>query len=200
MVYTRNMQEAPQQPAPVSPESGSSQSSDYKDYFADVPKPQAESLILEWQAPSRPFKQRKRQYFSTVITIVLLLSLILFFAGQILPIAVVVAVAFLAYVMATIPPHTITHQITTYGIRTDTELYYWEELGRFWFEKKHNDTVLFIECARFPNRLSLLVGTADQTDLREILSEVLLEEKPPLTQVEKIAEWLQKKVPIDIES
>lgn len=172
----------------------------YAEYLAQMQKPQPEEIIYTWDAPSRPFKQRNRQYFTTIITIVLLLSLILFFAGQILPIAVVIAVAFLAYVMATIPPQTIQNQVTTYGMRTDSELYYWDELGRFWFEEKYGEKIVMLEVDRFPHRLTLLVGNSTQEELTELLSEVLLQERPPLNQTEKIAQWLQKKIPIDLDS
>ena len=109
---------------------------EYADYIQDIAKPRSEDMVLEWKAPSRPFKKRNRQYHTTVITIALLLSLILFFAGQILTIAVVFAVAFLVYVMSTIPPHAVKNKLTTYGIRIEDNLYYWEELGRFWFDEK----------------------------------------------------------------
>lgn len=171
-----------------------------QEYFPYMQKPVQEELIHEWQAPSRPFKKRKRQYFTTIATIVLLLSLILFFAGQILPVAVVIAVAFLTYVMATIPPHTIKNSITTFGVRNEDDIYYWEELGRFWFDKKHNDNILYIEVGRFPFRLMILLGKEKKEDITEILSEVLIKEKPPLTETERLSAWLQKKVPLDIDS
>lgn len=182
------------------PPEGSEAQQQQRQYFPDIVKPQPEELVYEWQAPSRPFKKHNRQYFTTILTIVLLLSLILFFAGQFLPIAVVVAVAFLAYILATIPPYTIVNRITNYGVRSEDDLYYWEELGRFWFEKKHDSEILYIEVARFPNRLSLLIGSGSKEEIREILSEVLLEEKPPLNEIEKASQWLQKKIPLDIDS
>lgn len=169
-------------------------------YFPDFEKPPQEELVFQWQAPSRPFKKRKRQYFTTITTIVLLLCLILFFAGQILPVAVVVAVAFMNYIMATIPPHTITNSITTFGVHNENDFYYWEELGRFWFDKKFDDDVLFIEVDRFPFRLSLLLGNESKEELDEILSEVLTNERPPLTETEKLSKWLQEKVPLDLDS
>lgn len=170
------------------------------EYFPDFQKPVQEELVFQWQAPSRAFKKRKRQYFTTIATIVLLLCLILFFAGQILPVAVVIAVAFLTYIMATIPPQTVTNSITTFGIRNEENLYYWEELGRFWFNKKYDDTILYVEVDRFPFRLSLLLGKESKEELAEILSEVLIQEKPPLTETEKLAAWLQEKIPLDIDS
>ena len=171
-----------------------------QEYFPGYERPVQEELVFQWQAPSRPFKKRKKQYFTTITTIVLLLCLILFFAGQILPVAVVIAVAFLSYIMATIPPHTITNSITTFGIHNEKDVYYWDELGRFWFDKKHNDNILYIEVSRFPFRLMLLLGKEKQEELTKILSEVLINEKPAPTETERLAAWLQKKVPLDIDS
>lgn len=173
---------------------------DYPELFPGVAKPIPEQTIYEWQAPSRPFKQHNRQYYTTVGTIVLLISLILFFAGQWLPIAVVIAVAFLSYVMSSISPHTVTIKITNYGVRLEQELYYWEELGWFWFKEKHEQEVLYVETSRFPNRLALMVGKGDKEMLRALFSEVLLEQEPPPTYFEKAAAWLQEKFPLDIES
>lgn len=169
-------------------------------YFPDYQRPVQEELVYQWQAPSRPFKKHKRQYFTTIATIVLLLCLILFFAGQFLPIAVVIAVAFLSYIMATIPPQTITNSITTFGIRNEEDLYYWDEMGRFWFDKKHDEDVLYVEVDRFPFRLSLLIGQEPKETLTEILSEILINQRPPLTETERFAQWLQKKIPLDIDS
>lgn len=162
-------------------------------------KPPAEEVVYVWQAPSRPFKQRKRRYFTTVITIALLISLILFFAGQFLPIAVVVAVAFLSYVMATIPPHVVTHQLTTFGIRLEDELYYWEEMGWFWFTSKYGQRMLNIEIGRFPNRLVLMLGDTSEDDLRYMLEAVLVEQTPPPTYYERAAAWISEKIPLDVE-
>ena len=167
--------------------------------FPGVVKPIPERTIFEWKSPSRPFKKRRRQYYTTLGTIVLLLSLILFFAGQVLPVAVVLSVAFLAYIMSTIPPHDIKQKITTYGIRQDDQVFYWQELGRFWFEDKLDQTMMLVEVYRFPNRLSLMLGQASKKDLTAIMSEILLLEKPELTTYDKAAKWLQEKVPLDID-
>ncbi len=168
-------------------------------YFPGYMKPQPEELVFGWVAPDRPFKQRKKQFFMTASTIAALICLILFFAGQVLPMAVVIAVLFVIYMLYTFPPHQITNQITTYGIRNENNLYYWEELGRFWFEQKLGNEIVLIEVSRFPNRLTLVLGEADRATIEAILSEVLLQEKPPLSPVEKAALWLQDKVPLDLD-
>lgn len=162
-------------------------------------KPLPEEDILTWTAPSRPFKKRSKKYFSTVATIGLLISLILGFAGQLAAIAVVVAVAFLAYILSVVPPQDINYKITTWGVRVENNLYYWEELGRFWFTDKYNEALLNIESARFPNRVTMLIGDQDPEVIKVILSEVLLNQKPEPTLYDKAASWLQEKIPLEIE-
>ncbi len=166
----------------------------------DYQKPQPEEELLEWRAPSRVFKKHNRQFYTTVGMIVLLVGLILFFAGQTLPVAVMIAVVFFVYIQHSIPPSLITYKLTTYGIRIEGELYYWEEMGRFWFTKQYGQDLLHIEIARFPFRLPILTADISKDDMSAVLSEILLNEVPPPTTYEKIANWLHEKVPIDIES
>jgi hypothetical protein len=126
--------------------------------------------------------------------------MILFFAGQFLPIAVVIAVAFLAYVLSAVPPETILNRVTTYGIRTDDALYYWEELGRFWFTTRYNQRLVHIETSRFPNQITLVLNEQDEAELADVLGVVLLNEQPALTSFDKAAQWMQEKIPLDTEA
>lgn len=160
-----------------------------------VPLP--EEIIFEWQAPSRPFKKRDRQYYTTIVMIVFLISLILFFAGQFLPIAVVIAIGFLSYVLASVPPDMVTNKITTYGIRMENDLHYWEELTRFWFEQKYGYQTLHMETTRFPGRIVMLLGNEKKEIFSQILSEVLPEQIPEPTMLDKASDWLQKTFPLE---
>ncbi|MFH2118497.1 MAG: hypothetical protein ABII10_02055 [Candidatus Paceibacterota bacterium] len=160
-------------------------------------KPVPELIVFQWTAPSRPFKKRQRQFFVTVTVIALLVSLILFFSGQFLPIAVVASVLFLMYVLQVVPPQNIEHQLTTFGIKLEDNLYYWQEMGRFWFDKKFDQLLLNIETLRFPGRITMVLPEEHQKEVREILAEVLLEQKPELTTFEKISQWFQEKIPLE---
>lgn len=179
------------------PSKPATQNQDKQPLFPNYVKPPQEEVILEWDALSRPFKQRSRQFFSTLVIIVILVSLILFFAGQFIPIAVIVALAFLAYILSVIPPTFVRHQITTFGLRVEDNLYYWEELGRFWFTEKYGQPILHIEVDRFPGRLTLLLGQQKVEDMREIFSEILLEQQPEATFFDKAAAWLENKIPLE---
>lgn len=167
--------------------------------FAGGAKPQTEQTLLTWSAASRPFKRRNKQFYTTIGIIVFLVSIILFFAGQFLPIAVVISVAFLAYVLSSVPPHEATYRITTFGVRIEDQLYYWEELGRFWFDERYQQKMVHIEVARFPGRLTLMLGQLTETDVEELLKEVLIKQKPADTFFDTSAKWLQEKIPLDNE-
>lgn len=189
-------QEDPQQDQPQEYEPEQPQ----QPLFPGVNRPQSEEILFEWQSASRPFKQRNRQYFTTVGLIAALVAVILAFAGQLLVVAVIAAVIFVVYVLNSTPPGLVTHKITTYGIRIEDTLYYWEEMGRFWFSEKYGEDLLHIETSRFPNRLVLLLGNLSKEDMTIVLSEVLLNQEPPPTAYEKAAKWIQEKLPIDLES
>lgn len=163
-------------------------------------KPIPEETLAEWDAPARPFKKRNRQFFSTIIVIAILISLILFFAGQVLPVAVVISMVFLVYVTAVIPPQNVHYKLTNYGIYIEKEAFSWFSMGRFWFDDRAGVRVLEIELYKFPGRLTFVLvngQTPREEDLELALSEILIKEKPELTTYEKIAAWLKDKVPLE---
>jgi hypothetical protein len=159
-----------------------------------------EEVVLEWTAPNRPFKKRDRQFYVTVIAIVFLVSLILFFAGQLLFIAVIIAGTFLLYVLSSIPPENVHTQITTFGVRTDNELYSWDQLGRFWFDQKFGQNLLHVEIDHFPHRLSFVLSDVPQEEIASLLSEVLIQQTPEPTFIDKATEWIQRTFPLESSS
>lgn len=163
-------------------------------------RPIPEETLVEWDAPARPFKKRHRQFFSTIVVIAILVSLILFFAGQVLSVAVVISVVFLVYVTAVVPPQKLHYKLTNYGIYVEKEAFSWLGMGRFWFDKKSDQRVLEIELYGFPGRLTFVLiegQTPREEDLEKVLSEVLIKEKPPLSNYEKVANWLKEKIPLE---
>lgn len=161
-------------------------------------RPDPRQPVLEWTAPSRPHKKRHKQYYMTIAAILGLVTIILVFAGQFIPIVVLLAGGFLVYVMEMVPPAQVRHGLTGYGLLVEGTLYYWEELGRFWFTQRHGQTLLHVETARFPNRLTILLGNdMTQEEMTELLSVVLINEQPPLSPLEKAGAWLEKTLPLD---
>jgi hypothetical protein len=160
--------------------------------------PEETKVLLSWEAPARPFKKRNKEYYTTIGAIVILLAVILLFLKEWLLIAVMAALAFLAYVMASIEPGQVKHQILNRGIKVGKDLYPWGSLTRFWFTKKWGVEVLNVELRfGFPGRLMLLLKEVEKKRIEEILGKYLLQDKPEDTWLDKAAKWLQKQVPLE---
>jgi hypothetical protein len=165
-----------------------------------VQQPVPESEIYTWKAPSRVFKRRSREFYSTVGALVLLLSVILFFAKEFLLIGVILAMGFVSYVLASVPPETIEHTFTNKGIRTDNKLFPWGELGRYWWGEKWKQEYVTIEApGKVPGILILVLGEGGKNTIDETIKKYLINEKPPATWFDNAAKWLQEKVPLESE-
>lgn len=163
-----------------------------------VNDPEPEKDLYEWEAPSRLFKRRNREFYSTVAAIVLLVSIILMFAKEFLLIAVILALGFVVYALSAVEPEKVKHVLTNRGIRTAGKLYRWEMLGRYWWEDKWGQHHIHIEQpGQFPGKLVLLQGSGLKDRIEGVLNRYLIKEKPDPSIVDKAAKWLQEKVPLE---
>lgn len=157
-----------------------------------------QKTLFTWSAPARPFKRKNREYYTTVGAIVILLSIILMFAREFLLIGVVLAMAFVAYVLSTVEPEPTEHEISTRGVRTGGKFFRWSMLGRFWFKEKYGQQMLLIETfLPFPRQLIMLLGDTKQEDMVKLLKRYLLHETPEKTFLDKASEWMGDKIPLE---
>ena len=160
--------------------------------------------LLSWEAPSRPFRKRERSYYTTSAIIVILLILILLLAREFLLIAVLLALTFVAYVLAFVPPHNIRYKVSTQGITIGEDFYFWHFLDSFWFKKKDGFDVLHIQTRfRFPAQLMLVLGPStssgqDEERVKKVVARFLpFVEVPYKSWMEKWSEGLQKNFPLE---
>jgi len=155
-------------------------------------------VFLSWESPSRVFKRRSREFWSTLLSIAFLIGVILLFIGEWFLILVIVAAIFAYYILSTVPPERVKHQITNYGIRTAGRAYVWEELSRFWFSERFGQKILYLETlASLPGRLEILLAGQDRKKVEEILSKYLPKEKAEPSFLEKASSWLSEKIPLE---
>lgn len=155
--------------------------------------------LLIWRAAERPFKKRNKEYFSTIAAIVFLLAVILFFLKEWLLIGVIVSLMFVSYTLATVSPEKITYKINTRGILIADKLYKWQQLVSFWFSKKWDSHILNFETTNiFPKRLQLILENNNEAEISKIIEKYLTKEKPKEKAFDKIADWLEKKVPLEV--
>lgn len=163
-----------------------------------VAQPEPEKELYTWEAPSRLYKKRNREFYSTVAALVILLSVILIFAKEFLLIAVIMALGFVAYALASVEPDLITHTITNKGIRTTNRFFSWGIMSRFWWDEKWNQKTLHLETpGQLPGQLVLLLGKGNGTEIESVVSKYLVKDKPAPTWIDKTSKWLQEKVPLE---
>lgn len=165
-----------------------------------VSQPEAERELYAWVAPSRLYKKRNREFYTTVGALVFLISIILLFAKEFLLIGVIFSLGFVSYVLASIKPEQVTHQLTNKGIRTSGKLYFWPTMSRFWWEDKWKQTLLHLLLpGQYPGSVILLLGDGNKKQIEEITSRYLVKEKPAPTWIDNASKWLQEKVPLESE-
>ncbi|MDO8619555.1 MAG: hypothetical protein Q7R49_06500 [Candidatus Daviesbacteria bacterium] len=155
--------------------------------------------LLEWEAPARPFKPKDRSYYTTIAVLVLLLGIIAFLANEFLLIGVLLALAFVAYVLAYIPPNDVKYRISSQGITISDHFYFWHELDSFWFKEKDGHKVLFIQTlVSFPGQLMLVLKSGAEEEVKKEVARFLpYHEIPKSSFMDRWSDRLQKHFPLE---
>lgn len=162
-----------------------------------VLRPESERDLLVWEAPSRLYKERDREFWVTIFTMGGILGLILFFIEGWMPVAVIVAFVFLTYVMSTVPPEKVQYKLTNKGLVMGGKIYRWGSLLRFWFDTKLGQKMVLVDAVVLPGRFQLLLGEISEEEMREVLKTYLIEEKPKEAWVDQATKWVNKRVPLE---
>ena len=157
-----------------------------------------ERIKLEWMAPERSYQKRDRDFWITVISILVLVSVILFFIKEFFLIISLVSVLFLYYVLSTVPPQEIKYKITNRGIYFGEDRYEWDLFSRFWFKKSLSSEMIHFETVlRFPRQISLVIKEEDKEKIKEIVVKKLplVEDSPNF--VDKLTKWFTDRLPLE---
>lgn len=157
-----------------------------------------EKVTIEWEAPERAFQKRNRDFWVTIVAILVLVSIILIFIKEFFLIIALMSVLFLYYVLSTVPPQNIKYKITNRGIYVGEARYKWELLSRFWFKKNLSSEMIHFETIlRFPRQVSFVINAADKEKIKEIVIKKipLVDESPNF--VDKLTKWGLNKLPLE---
>lgn len=165
----------------------------------DLEQKEQEEVYLEWKSPSRPFKKRNKQWFVRLGLTVLVITLFLIFFKQFLLVFVVLALTFVAGVLAIIEPEMLDHRITSQGVSSAGRTYLYKELNAFYFTRKYGQEILNVEIkGRVPSLLQILLGNQDNRELVAILKKYLpFREIAPVSFAEKVLEYAAKRLSLD---
>lgn len=158
-----------------------------------------EKILFEWEALERPYQKKDKEFWTTVLSILGLVSLILFFVKEWFLIAALFAIAFLYYVLTTVPPQKGKYKISTRGVYiSQSQRFDWEVLRRFWFDEKWGHKVMHIETwMNFPRIISLVVTAEDEKKLLETIKKYIPQEQSSPNSLDKFSAWLTKKFPLE---
>ncbi|HCM37250.1 MAG: hypothetical protein UV61_C0024G0002 [Candidatus Gottesmanbacteria bacterium GW2011_GWB1_43_11] len=161
--------------------------------------PTDKTMLLEWEAPSRPFQKHSHEFYRTATALVFLVVIILLFIGEFLLIGVILATYFVIYVLSTVPPETIKNKITSLGIETGDHFHKWEEMQEFWFDEKNGQSLLVIRMfLGFPSHLQLLLNSVSPDQIKKLFAnKIPFREKPEITFLDRTSSWLSRKIPLE---
>lgn len=155
--------------------------------------------LLEWTAPGRPFRRKDKTYFATSLMIMFFVEVLLFIFSQYMLMAVVASFVFVAFALATVPPHDLHYRISTEGIFVEDHFYLWHELYFFYIKNREGQDVIYVRTHAFiPGELTLTLGTIPVQHAKSILLSYLpFREFIKPTFIEKAGEWLAKTFPLE---
>ena len=161
--------------------------------------PSEVKTLLAWTAPGRPFRKRTKQYYLTVLLIMLFVQVILFLFSQYMLMVVVLSLVFVGFALATIPPRDFHYRISSEGITVEDHFFLWQELYDFYFKKRNGIEVLHIRTHAFiPGELSITLGDISKDHVRSILLPFLpFREYIKPTFTDKAGDWLSKNFPLE---
>lgn len=158
-------------------------------------KREPEKTLFSWEAPSRPFKRRGKEFWATSLAIASVVSLILLLIEGVISVILVIALVFLFYILSTVKPETVEYKITSRGIKIADRLTPWRALTRYWFSHRLGSSLLIFEMINLPGRLELVINKKDKSKIKKSLLNYIFEEKAPATNLDKVSSWLSKKFP-----
>ncbi len=168
-----------------------------KKYNGD-PYETEEELLFAWESDGRLYKQRGKDFYSSMVVLALLVSVIMFFIEGLMPVFLIWSVVFVIWALTKTPPVAVAHKITSWGIRSEDQLYVWGEMNNFWFEEKWGKKILRVLLRRrFPGQLILIVNEKDQEKIKEMVNKFVVLEKPKPSWSDKLVKWFGEKVPLD---
>ncbi len=157
-------------------------------------------VLLRWQAPVRPFKQRNREFWSTTAAILALASLILFFAQEWLLIIVILSFVFLYYVLSSNQPQKMEYKITAKGIKIPDvpEIIDWKWLVGYWFSNKWDHELINLKTKLAnPPIIQMVIPKNKKKAAADILKKRLPLLSPEKNILDNIASWISKNLPLE---
>ncbi|MFA6250088.1 MAG: hypothetical protein WC686_01125 [Candidatus Shapirobacteria bacterium] len=157
-----------------------------------------EKIMYQWEALERPFQIRDRDYWITILTILILCGLILIIIKEFYFLLALVSAVFMYYVMSSTQPGVVQNKISNRGVYFGDKRYDWNTLERFWFGSEMGKEMVYFETIfKFPRQIALVVSPEDIEAVKRIaIKRIPLIASSPTFQ-DKFTKWLADKLPME---
>jgi len=156
-----------------------------------------EKLLLEWDAYERPQKKWSKEFYSSVIVMAILASIIFYFIEGLMPVLVIWAMVFMLWAMSRTEPRIEKYALTSWGLRTTERTYRYESMATFWFETKWGGRLLRINLAGAPWHIVIVIDAAKEAQIRKFMIEKVIYQEPQVTWIDRLVKWLGDKIPLE---
>ena len=156
-----------------------------------------EKKFFEWEGYDRPHKIWSKEFYSSVIVIAFLVSVILFFIEGVMPVVVVWALVFMLWAMNKTEPQLTTSVMTNWGLRSVNKLYDFQKINNFWFETKWGTRILRVNLSEAPWHVVFVINEKDEEKIKNELVRFVPFFEPEQTAMDRFTKWLGDKVPLE---
>lgn len=156
-----------------------------------------EISLFEWEAYERPQKKWSKEFYSSVIVMAFLASIIFYFIEGIMPVLVIWAMVFMLWAMSRTEPRIEKYSLTTWGLKTKERLYRYEEMNNFWFESKWGGRLLRINLIGAPWHIVIVINHENEDKIKKIMVQEIVFQEPQITMIDRMVKWLGEKIPLE---
>lgn len=156
-----------------------------------------ETLLLEWTSYERPQKKWSREFYSSVIVMAFLASVIFYFIEGIMPVLVIWAMVFMLWAMSRTEPRLENYALSSWGLKTKERTYRFETMNNFWFESKWGGRLMRINLVGAPWHLVIVINSEDENKIRKLMLEYVAFQAPAITWSDRLVKWLGDKIPLE---
>lgn len=157
----------------------------------------SEKVLVEFEAYDRPHKVWTKEFYSSVIVIAFLVSVILYFIEGMMPVLVIWALVFMLWAMAKTEPKMAKTFITSWGLKTLEKTYRYEEMVNFWFETKWGTRLMRINLNGMPWHLVVVIDPKKEEEIKKSMTQMVIYLEPEVTWVDRAVKWMGEKMPLE---
>ena len=156
-----------------------------------------EKILLEWDAYERPQKKWSKEFYSSVIVMAILASIIFYFIEGIMPVLVIWAMVFMLWAMSRTEPRMEHYALSNWGLRTTERTYRYESMNNFWVETKWGGRLLRVNLIGAPWHIVIVIDPKKENQIKKLMLENVVYQEPPITWIDRLVKWLGDKIPLE---